>query len=892
MLTQRILSRQKVTPHDLKRTARYYERLDDLFAKEGMASAWQGKGAAALKLKGVVEKERLCKLLAGKIGRNTARATRKGRRSIGVDLTFSAPKSVSLQALVGGDPAIVRAHDLAVERALKVAEKRAQTCKQVGGRRQIEQTGNLIIARFRHETSREQDPHLHTHALVLNLTRRHDGQWRALKKDELLKTSRYFGALYRAELAAELQRIGYALHPTHDGFFELEHFDPAKLAAFSQRSEKISNYLATKGRTKQTATPRQKWWAKILTRPDGAPVDRQAVLAEWLARAQAVGFEFGRPCPPEQDREIPRDYSAVRAEAARRGVKYAIGRLTARQAIVEERKLVDLAKKRAGEATLREVEREIDRQIGTGYLIRARPLYRPADAAWHEEPRPRGAFIALLVEQGLPRETAIRRVDEHIAKHHLLEAEPRYTTKSAQRRERRMLEIERAGRGQMIPFLTRKTVRLRLDSTHLDAGERAAIELMGTTRHRVVGVQGGGNGKSHLIHHARAMAEAVGHRVVALTPDAIQLRALRARGVEARSPASFVASRARLVDSRTVLVIDQASSAAIRHLEHALNLAEEASARVVLLGNAPHPKTIETGRPFDDLKDAGMQVALQRERQFQKDPMQRENALAAKEAELDRVRGPRDLSHDRERDAIARDDAPLSLPGWGDPIRTSNTMGSSGATPPGAPGGSAAAAKAKPGATPAERAFSRHCEPASPIRPEEDEKKRGLAHAALHETGKTGTGNPLLVRGEKELMELSPKTRPRGSTESRRKEFAPDSHARRTSSDAPFANGDFAKASPTARALVERSRRVEPPEKGSRSLDHTHERSAPGHLSRTTDRALNHASKTSRARDAYQVESGRTHEARVDRESLARRSGGMEMEGKDLKPAEFDLGFG
>src|SRR5919201_4200809 len=200
MLSHKVLTRQ-----DVGRAASYYEDgADDYYAGEGEASAWQGKGAEALALHGSVDPERFRELLAGHVtpGGPSSRSARRhdAKDRIGIDLTFSAPKSVSLQALVGGDARIVEAHDRAVAFALAAAEERAQTRKKVKGESRVEDTRNLVIAKFRHETSREQDPQLHTHALVLNLTRRSDGEWRALRNDEIVTATKYLdlGAVQRA----------------------------------------------------------------------------------------------------------------------------------------------------------------------------------------------------------------------------------------------------------------------------------------------------------------------------------------------------------------------------------------------------------------------------------------------------------------------------------------------------------------------------------------------------------------------------------------------------------------------------------------------------------------------------------------------------------------------
>ncbi|WP_045764095.1 MobF family relaxase, partial [Xanthomonas albilineans] len=178
-----MLSHKVLTRSDLNDVGRYYgDAEDDYYTKDLDASAWQGKGAERLGLAGDVDRERFQQLLAGQIkpgieiSRSAIRDDAKER--IGIDLTFSAPKSVSIQALVGGDDRLIRAHEEAVAVTLEHAETLAQARIKHNGRAAVVDTGNLVIAKFRHETSRLQDPQLHTHAVVMNLTRRGDGQWR------------------------------------------------------------------------------------------------------------------------------------------------------------------------------------------------------------------------------------------------------------------------------------------------------------------------------------------------------------------------------------------------------------------------------------------------------------------------------------------------------------------------------------------------------------------------------------------------------------------------------------------------------------------------------------------------------------------------------------------
>ncbi len=140
-------------------------------------------------------------------------------------MTLSAPKLVSLMAMVGGDERIVEAHDRAVGRTLSWIEKNA-----VETRIQDPATGAMVRAcgqkmvagTFRHDTSRNLDPQLHTHAVIANMVQGEDQKWRTMVDDGLFKGKMTIGAIYRAELAHGLQDLGYGIEKTHpDGRFEI-----------------------------------------------------------------------------------------------------------------------------------------------------------------------------------------------------------------------------------------------------------------------------------------------------------------------------------------------------------------------------------------------------------------------------------------------------------------------------------------------------------------------------------------------------------------------------------------------------------------------------------------------------------------------------------------------
>jgi len=918
MLSHKVLTRQ-----DVGRAASYYEDgADDYYAGEGEASAWQGKGAETLALHGSVDPERFRKLLAGHVtpdGPSSRSARRHDANDrIGIDLTFSAPKSVSLQALVGGDMRIVEAHDRAVAFALAAAEERAQTRKKVKGESRVEDTKNLVIAKFRHETSREQDPQLHTHALVMNLTRRSDGDWRALRNDEIVKATKYLGAVYRAELAAELQELGYAIRHERGGLFELEHISRAHLAAFSRRAEQIERKMAQDGLTTETATPQQKQRVKLVTRPRKVSVERAALFAEWQARARELRLEFARPPGP-----APRSYrdSAPRhpseepaAEGARRAVRFAIAHLTERQAIIEERELLDVALKHAiGRATLPDIQQEVTRLSGTGYLIPESPLFRSADAPLTSPGLTKGGWVAAEVARGATREQARSTVEDSVASGRLVPVERRFTTQTALEREKRILQIERDGRSTLRPIGVVDNIRHRLASSDLNDGQRTAVELITTSPHRVVGVQGfAGTGKSHMLDHARALGEEHGHHVVAVAPYAAHVRTLRDLGVEAKTLASFLAAREKPLDDRTVLVIDEAGTVPTRQMEQALKLAEQAGARVVLLGDTAQTKAIEAGRPFHQLQAAGMEIAVMEQIERQTDPLLREAvALAARgdsATSLARLTYVREVAddHDRRR-TIAADYARLLeeervrtivVAGTNEARREINRavredLGLAGQ-------GHEYATLTRRDTTQAERTFSKNYAPGDVIQPERDYPRVGLTRGALYEVVENGPGNRLTVRGEEgAVITFSPMACRRLSVyEAERSELAVGDRVRVTRNDAALdlANGDrftVAAVRPAAVTLTNGGRTVELSADRPLHLDHAYATTVHASQGTTAERVLIDATTKSKttSKDVFYVAISRARqEARLYTDDAAKLPFAIERERP--KHAALDLEHG
>ena len=173
--------------------SRYYEKSDDYYTQGRSPSQWQGKLAKLLKFESEVKPKDFEKLLDGIIPHGEKIQIAAAGRRGGTDLTFSAPKSVSMQALIGMDKSLMDAHDRAVSVALQYAETLVNYRQTLEGVTQKVSSKNMIAATFRHELSRACDPQLHTHCVVINMTRRPDGQWRAMDNELFYKQKMLMG---------------------------------------------------------------------------------------------------------------------------------------------------------------------------------------------------------------------------------------------------------------------------------------------------------------------------------------------------------------------------------------------------------------------------------------------------------------------------------------------------------------------------------------------------------------------------------------------------------------------------------------------------------------------------------------------------------------------------
>lgn len=281
-----------VTALTTARGAARYLTQDNYYLEKGEAAAqFYGQGAEKLGLTNqALTNKNVTALLKGELPDGSQVGKTDNHRP-GWDATFSAPKSVSIQALVAGDECIQAAHDQAVKTALDHYENHLTTRQRVNGKIEKQITGSLIAAIFQHQTSRNLDPQLHTHAVVMNITQGQNGDWRSVSSESLYRMQRELDQVYKTELEARLNQLGYRTEKTEQGF-ELKSVPEPVRTAFSTRSRQVETELAKHNLTRQESTAEQRQTATLKTRQvKPTEQNREMLQRGWQQQAKDIGWQ-------------------------------------------------------------------------------------------------------------------------------------------------------------------------------------------------------------------------------------------------------------------------------------------------------------------------------------------------------------------------------------------------------------------------------------------------------------------------------------------------------------------------------------------------------------------------------------------------------------------------
>lgn len=415
-----------------------YYGADNYYFNDGRANTeWFGKGAAALGLRGDVERDDYEAMYKGHLPNGTKLGRMKDgewKHHPGWDLTFAAPKSVSVMAEVAGDRRLIDAHDKAVKAALSWIETEyAVTRIRRNNKIHHVHTGNVTAAIYRHDISRAEDPHLHSHAIVMNATFDTDGKWRSLDSRYLWQdlAAKEAGLRYQQELARHVAELGYEVVPRANGTFEIQGVPQNVIDGFSKRTRDMEAYLAALGLDRDSATTEQRNLAMQRTRQEKGPkVEPEKQRARWREEVAEMGHgpdALGRRADQAGDRAAQPghldDIRRTASEAARTAVDDAAKSLGERDAIFSDRDLREQANTFSlGAASAQDIDVAIKAAANAGELI-------------------------------------FREAKQYVSPTQEFEPTTGWTTPAAKRTEMQMFAIEGSGRHAMRPAFEADTAR-------------------------------------------------------------------------------------------------------------------------------------------------------------------------------------------------------------------------------------------------------------------------------------------------------------------------------------------------------------------------------------------------------------------------------------------------
>ena len=496
---------------------------------------WLGAGAEKLGLKGPVGEDAFIALCEGKhpetglrLGQRLNSVRHEGddvkaNRRIFFDFTIAPPKSVSVVALFQ-DERILALHEKAVRQAMLELEKRAESRVRKSGQNSERVTGNLVTACFRHETSRELDPHLHTHCVVMNATFDPvENRWKALHPAGMYRAHRFATNFYRHELCKGLRALGYEIE-NHARGFEIKGVPQSVIARFSKRHQQIDQETGERLKKGEVVGNINDLRERV------AHGNRRRKLKD--STADRLRETWRREMPPAELSAL-RAVQVVKPQVAQKAdmagiVTWAEQHLFERRSVVHDHELMAAALERGRgmDFNLDDLRQAIDqrgllREKDTDKLTSREVL------GWELE-------VVVAAHDGRNRHSALN------PNHHV--------------------------------------------SPALSAEQAAAVEKILRSRDFITLFRGGaGTGKSFALKEVERGLMAADRPVVVLAPQRQQVQDLQADGLGAETLAHFLQQKQLARDS--VVIVDEAGQIGARQLAELIRTVRASQGRLILSGD-------------------------------------------------------------------------------------------------------------------------------------------------------------------------------------------------------------------------------------------------------------------------------------------------------------------
>jgi conjugative relaxase-like TrwC/TraI family protein len=598
----------------------YYRKDDYYLEREGGDEhklEWGGKLAPELGLSGKAGAEEWKNALNGhfpdgieiKGGSFKDPETGELLKRAGTDFVIEAPKTISMLYAATDNQEI---KDWIMEVQSEVEKVSFDYLEsQIGSRqgkdgKNWETTGKALYGHTRHFTNREGECHIHGHGVFLNLTRNSSGKYKAMTNDRMMQHQRALKEIGEALWALRMRQAGYEIEKGKYGEVQLAGFTRDQIEAASSRSRDIEQYIKDKWGLEWSKLPREERNEKRFMHDEAWDRTRKAkkvhemekVEERWKEEARVIGYDVVvRKLEEQFEKGIKPKYLSLekRLEIARESLAFAVEHHTERESAVKEGELIRTALQGGrGKITMEDLTKAIEEAKDSGVLI------RQAD-------------------------------DLAKSKQNLV------TSREALGREKRILRMEKEGRGAVEPIMNPFQAEAAIKRKEIENGmeyspeQKTAMMLFLTSDNRFIGVNGfAGTGKTTLWKPSIEIARNAGYDVIGLSPQHSGKDALKesfeifknSLGIDnVTTVQAWLTDReaGKRMNEKTIVILDEAGLSSMKTAESVMRRIEKAGARAPFSGDKLQYESVEAGPAFRLLQDRGMETVKVTKMQRQKD---------------------------------------------------------------------------------------------------------------------------------------------------------------------------------------------------------------------------------------------------------------------------------
>jgi conjugative relaxase-like TrwC/TraI family protein len=556
---------------------KYYYEKDPILVKEPDGnSRWQGQGAEKLGLSGQISKDTFVKILDGRhpeTGQRLVAIGVNGEHRSGMDFVFSPPKSVSIYALHGGHAEILKAHQEAARETIKHIETIVTARSTEDGQTKYQNTGNVVAATFMHSTSRANDPQLHTHTIIMNMTES-NGEWKAVSNESLFLSQNIINQVYQNHLAKNIVELGYNIDRKGSSF-ELSGFKQEWIDQFSKRSDEVTKYLnenidKLREQYPEASEQKLKDLAILASRDEK---DKSITAAElkdlWESQVSRDSMEQAVSNSIEQQIQ---NYSLEKTAEL----------ITENQSTFTREQLVETyLKLNVGSRTIEDFEKELQKSFANEQIQKVGEV--PTRIGTRTINLPQAIYTTANV---IETEKAILNTIEH--------------------------------QNNINAYMQPEQMSQHLENTSLTAGQQKLVEHIATTDKQFSFIQGdAGTGKTHALDMvAKILQQESDVKIIGASftgKAAAEIEEKTNGNIQSQTLHSLLNNWDQHIkpDQASILIVDEASMISSKQFSSIIEHAQDTDTRVIFIGDTKQLQPIAAGQIFkDSIEKFGADVVL------------------------------------------------------------------------------------------------------------------------------------------------------------------------------------------------------------------------------------------------------------------------------------------